>query len=245
MPRRWLFLPIDPGKVMFTTNPMLFHRGSASVVYNAYLAADKGDYSGLWFMSTLVFNSSLPPKAWGDQFTKGSIDNDASRDYNEVVFPPDSILGAPLNMFWSVGQASEWPIPTYSAELTQVQPSDVETLMVSGSQDYSTPSRWAAEELLPTLSNGHRVILSEFGHTSDLRDFQPEARIHMMTTFYDTGEVDDSLYTYRPMDFEIHSIMHNFPMLAKIIVAVILLVIVLLVALVWFIVRKVQQRKFA
>jgi pimeloyl-ACP methyl ester carboxylesterase len=244
IPRRWLFLPIDPGKVRFTTYAMLFHRGSAAVVYNAYLAAEEGDFSGLWLMS-LMYDSSLPPKAWGDQFTKGSIDFDPSRDYNAVIFPPDSILGAPLNLPWPAIQASDWPIPSYPEELTQVQPSDVETLMVSGSIDYSVPSRWATEELLPKLSNGQQVILSEFGHTGDFRKYQPEARIHMLTTFYDTGEVDDSLYTYQPMDFSVDTLMNDFPKFAKLIVAVIVLVIVLLVALVWFIVRRVRRRRAA
>ena len=124
-----------------------------------------------------------------------------------------------------------------------MQPSDVETLMVSGSIDFSVPSQWATEELLPMLSNGEQVILSELGHTSDFRKYPPEARIHILPTFYDTGEVDDSLYTYQPMDFAVDKLMNDFPKFAKLIVAVIVLVIVLLVALVWFIVRKVRRRR--
>jgi hypothetical protein len=62
-----------------------------------------------------------------------------------------------------------------------------------------------------------------------------------LTTFYDTGNVDDSRYTYQPMDFNVG--LMSFPLLAKVLVAVILLVPLLLAALVWFIARKIQHRK--
>jgi pimeloyl-ACP methyl ester carboxylesterase len=65
MPERWLFVPIDPGKVKFITHFLLFHRGTAAAVFDAYLAADRGDYGGLALMSVMhdfVLPSSL---AWG------------------------------------------------------------------------------------------------------------------------------------------------------------------------------------
>jgi len=64
--------------------------------------------------------------------------------------------------------------------------------------------------------------------------------MHLLTTFYDTGVVDDSLFTYQPMDFNVGL---GFPLMAKVLVAVILLVPLLLAALVWLIVRKIQHRK--
>ncbi len=67
-------------------------------------------------------------------------------------------------------------------------------------------------------------------------------RVHMLTTFYDTGEVDDSLYTYQPMDFSV-GFFNSFPNLAKLLVAVPILVIVLLAVLVWLIIRKVRRRR--
>jgi hypothetical protein len=135
--------------------------------------------------------------------------------------PPDSILGAPMSEFiWSGAQAIDWPITQIPAALRQVQPSDVETLLVSGNIDATTPAQWATEELLPSLSNGEQVILSEFGHTDDVWNLQPDATLHMLTTFYESGEVDESLFTYQPMDFNVKL---GFPLMAKIIVGVILL----------------------
>jgi hypothetical protein len=128
-------------------------------------------------------------------------------------------------------------------EFRGVQPAEVETLLVSGSIDYSTPSQFATEELLPALSNGEQVILSEFGHFGDVWGFQPEATRHLLVTFYDTGEVDDSLFTYQRMSFDVG--LMSFPFLSKVLVIAVILAPLLLVVLVWFIVRRVKRRNVA
>jgi hypothetical protein len=170
-----------------------------------------------------------------------TADYDPDRNYLTEMDSPDSILGAPMSKFiWSSAQAMDWPIASIPALLRQVQPSDVEMLLVSGNIDATTPAQWATEELLPSLSNGDQVILSEYGHTNDVWNLQPEATVHLLTTFYDTGEVDDSLFTYQPMDFHVGL---GFPAMAKLGLAIIVLVIAGVVALVWLIVRWVRRRK--
>jgi pimeloyl-ACP methyl ester carboxylesterase len=242
MPKRWLLIPIDPGKVRFITHFMLFHRGTAATVFDAYLAAEGGDPSGLALMS-LAYDFMIPSAiTWGDWAAKGSIDYDPARDWIGEMAPPDSILGAPTTLM--VGGAAQlsggWPVAPMPDEFRDVQPSDVETLLVSGSIDYSTPPQFATEELLPALSNGQQVILSEFGHTGDVWGLQPEATVHLVTTFYDTGEVDDSLYTYQPMDFHVD---RGFPEQAKQYLAIAVAVPIVLVALMWFVVRWVRRRR--
>jgi len=69
---------------------------------------------------------------------------------------------------------------------------------------------------------------------------QPEATVHLLTTFYDTGEVDDSLFTYQPMDFEVGL---GFPGMAKLVLAAIVLIIVLVIALIWFVISRVRRRR--
>jgi hypothetical protein len=113
-------------------------------------------------------------------------------------------------------------------------------LLVSGNIDATTPAQWATEELLPSLSNGDQVILSEYGHTSDVWNLQPEATVHLLTAYYDSGEVDDSLFTYQPMDFHVGL---GFPEMAKLGLAVIVLVIAGVVAAAWYIARRVRQRR--
>jgi len=243
MPRRWLFLTIDPGKARFMTHFFLWHRGQSASAYDIYIAAERGDPSGLALMS-LMYDMMIPNyMTWGELAIKGvSTDYDPARDYLTEMNPPDSILGAPMSEFiWSGAQAMDWPIKPIPAELRQVLPSDVETLLVSGNIDATTPAQWATEELLPSLSNGEQVILSEFGHTDDVWNLQPEATMHLLATFYDTGVVDDSLFTYQPMDFDVG--LMSFPLLAKVLSVFVILVPLLLVGLVWFIVRRVKRRK--
>ena len=121
-----------------------------------------------------------------------------------------------------------------------MQPSDVEMLLVSGPFDFTAPPGYVTEELLPHLSNGQQVILKEFGHTVDFWSLQPEARVRLLTSFYDTGVADDSLYTYQPVDFHVG---FGFPEMAKLLVAIVVVVPIGLVALVWFVVRRVRRRR--
>jgi hypothetical protein len=115
----------------------------------------------------------------------------------------------------------------------------VETLLVSGNIDLNTPVQFARDQLLPSLSNGRHVILSEYGHGEFLR-LQPEASIRLLTSFYDTGVADDSLYTHHPVDFKVGL---GYPALAKLGLVAIVLVIVLLGILGWFITRKLRRRR--
>ena len=244
MPRRWLFLPIDTGKVRFFTHFFLWYREGltgqdAAMVYDAYLAAEKGDSSGLAMMS-LMYDLINPATmmTWGQSAAiVMSTDFDPARDYFAEMNPPGSILGAPQSeITWSPLHFADWPATLIPAEYRQVQASDVETLLVSGSVDGTTPARYATEELLPHLGNGQQVILSEFGHVADVWGLQPEATMHLLTTFYNTGVADDSLFTYQPMNFDVGL---GFPEIAKLVLAA----IALLIALIWFVISRVRRRK--
>jgi pimeloyl-ACP methyl ester carboxylesterase len=242
LPRRWLFIPIDPGKARIVTHFLLFHRRSAATAYDLYLAAEEGDPSGLALMS-VMYNFMWPPmNVWGEWANKGGPDYDPSRDWVTDMDPPGSVLGAPLSL--GVGGPMQlggrWPATPLPAEFYEVPPSATETLLISGNMDFSTPPQAATEELLPVLSNGEQVTLSEFGHTRDVWGLQPEATVHLVTTFYDTGEVDDSLFTYQPMDFHVD---RGFPEQAKQYLAIAVAVPLVLVALVWFVVRWVRRRR--
>jgi pimeloyl-ACP methyl ester carboxylesterase len=246
MPRRWLFIPIDPGKVRVITHFLLFHRRSAATAYDLYLAAEEGDPSGL-ALTSVMYNFMWPPmNTWGEWANKGSSDYDPGRDWVADMDPQDSVLGSPTSL--AIGGQTQlgggWPATPLPAEFYEVPVSDVETLLVSGSMDFSTPPQFATGELLPVLSKGHQVILSEFGHTGDVWGMQPEAMLHLTTTFYDTGEVDDSLFTYQPMDFHVEN---GWPAQAKQYLAIAVAVPLVLVALVgltvWFIIRRVRRRR--
>jgi pimeloyl-ACP methyl ester carboxylesterase len=241
MPRRWLFIPIDPGKVRITTHFLLFHRNSAATAYDLYLAAEEGDPSGL-ALTSVMYNFIWPPlEYWGEWANKGGTDYDLSRDWITEMKPPGSVIGSPISLaVGGMGQFGDtWPVTPIPDTFYEPPASDVETLIVSGNQDFSTPAQFATDELLPALSNGEQVILSEFGHTGDVWGKQTEAMVHLATTFYDTGEVDDSLFTHQPMEFYVK---RGWPTQAKQFLAIAVIAPLLLVALVWFAVRLVVRR---
>jgi len=241
MPRRWLFLQIDPGKVkMGSFFPGLVNPNSAALVFDAYIAAEQGDPSGL-ALASLASDFLPPPITWGDFIAKAASagDFDPLRDYATEMDPPGSILGSPWSLLFA-GSLKGWPTNPIRAEFRQVQPSDVETLLVSGSIDFSTPAEFATDELLPYLTNGQQIILAERGHqVADLFNVQPEGTERLLTSFYNTGVADDSLYTYAPMDF---SVSLGFPALAKIMLGIVLLLIAVAVMVVRFVVRRLRHR---
>jgi pimeloyl-ACP methyl ester carboxylesterase len=214
MPRRWLALPIDPGKVQVVAFVMLYHRTTAPIIFDAYLSADEGDPSGLALMS-LAYNFLMPNMmTWGEFFALGaSADYEPGRDYRADLTDPNATLGAPMSLLIWGAAAGNWPPILMDEKYRQVQPSDVETLLISGSLDFSTPAQFAENELLPSLRRGKHMVIANQGHVDDFWQFQPAAAERLLTSFYATGQADDSLYTTLPMDFKPPL---SFPMLAKV-----------------------------
>jgi len=240
MPRRWLFLSIDPGKVQIIAFVLLYHRSTAPMVFDTYLAAEKGDPSGLALMS-LAYNLLMPKMmTWGEFFAIGSsADYEPGRDYRAELTRPGAVLGSPMSLLIWGSAAGHWPPIQMADEYRQVHPSDVETLLVSGSVDFSTPAQFAEQELLPSLRKGQHVVIAEQGHVNDFWGFQPEARQRLLTSFYATGTADASLYKYLPMDFKPAM---RFPTLAKVLVAVSALLLLGLVWTVWIILHRIVRR---
>ncbi|MCP4933213.1 MAG: hypothetical protein GY927_03190, partial [bacterium] len=216
MPERWLFFPIDADAVRMLSYFMLVESvqpadapiplyGSAAV--DMWLSAAEGDASGM-ALASMSRNLFLPTLfTWGHFAAMGASVNDyldPSRDYPSELNPPNSIIGAPFSYFlW--GAVRGWPSTLIDEEYFEVQPSDIETLLISGSVDFSTPPQYATDELLPHLSNGQQVILEDIGHTESIWQSQAEARARLVNTYFDTGEVDDSGYTYQPLNFTVET----------------------------------------
>jgi pimeloyl-ACP methyl ester carboxylesterase len=242
MPKRWLLFPINAGFVKVATYNSLESTTEAAKTIDLWLAAAEGDPSGmavLAFIGPLLFTT---PSIWGHNAAlRASLGQfDPVRDYRAELNPPDSIMGSPASTAAYAGY-SGWPASLIPEEYRQVQPSDVETLLVSGSIDFDTPMQLARDELLPSLRNGQHVIVSEYGHGEFLA-LQPEASERLLTRFYDTGEVDDSLYFYQPMDFSV-SFLESFPNLAKLLVLISIILIIVLVVVVRLVVGWLRKRR--
>lgn len=245
IPKRWLFMKIDPGKVKSATFAMLYHRDTAAQAFDAWLAAEEGDPSGLALMS-LAYDFLIPKMfVYGEFFAKGfSADLDPERDYVHAMNPPESILGSPFSqLVWGSAIDEDgpvWPTALMPEEFRQVQHSDVETLLVSGNIDFATPAEYARDELLPALSEGKQVILPEVGHVNDVVSLQPDAFKILITTFFETGEVDDSQFAYAPMDF---SVKWGFPLLAKVVLGGIIALLLAILTGIWLIIRRSTRKK--
>ena len=239
MPERWLGLPINGGMIRAASFESLNDTSQAPKVFDVWLAAENGDYSGMLLLTLAGPFLFADAAVWGDNVAKvtSTGDYEYGIDFQARFNPPDSIVGSSRS---EMAESNEgWPANRISEQYRQVQPSDVETLLLSGSIDFWSPVQFAQEDLLPSLSNGQHVVVAEAGH-GEMMSRQPEATRHLLNTFYDVGIGDDSLFVYKPWEFEVGM---SFALIAKIIAAVIFLVIVILMVAVRFLVRRVRLRR--
>ena len=78
------------------------------------------------------------------------------------------------------------------------------------------------------------------GHTNDVMTRQPEAIERLLTYFFDTGEVDDSLFTYEPITFEVKA---GFPAIAKIALGFAFLGVPIIVFGLWKLTKRFMNRR--
>lgn len=230
MPDSWWFFPIKEGNVRAASHFGLFETTeevaplNAPSVLDAWLAAADGDSSGLWFQSLMADFAFPEAFVWGEFAATGILDAEAAAEYYAAGGDPGSILrNAATEFLWGGGGLIDaWPDSPDNAEYRQVQTSEIESLLVGSTVDFSTPVNFATDELLPSLPNGQQVILAEFGHSEDFWEYQPEASTRLLTSFFETGEVDDSLYTVQAIDFDVGTSTH--PTIAKILLALLVVV---------------------
>jgi pimeloyl-ACP methyl ester carboxylesterase len=206
MPDRFLFLPIKKGNVLVATALGLAESTnkaapiSSPMTLDSWLSAAQGDSSGFWFLSTLA-GLVLPRSfVWGDFASIGRIDFSAARRF--FAHPTHSIIGSPFTEFLWLGgsMVNAWPAARDEAQYTHVRKSNVETLLIGGALDMETPPQVATKELLPYLPHGHQVVLPELGHADSFWSYEPGASTRLLTTYFDTGRVDTSLYTRPHLD---------------------------------------------
>jgi pimeloyl-ACP methyl ester carboxylesterase len=241
MPHKWLFFSIDPGKVRAVTFCLLFHRNTAAMVFDSFIAAEQGDYSGIALMS-LASDFVIPSMfVWGELASKAmSADFDSLKDYSGSLENKRTILGSPLNeLYWGSLKYGRFPVKMIPEELRTLQKSDVQTLMLSGSVDFTNPPE-CGTEMLPCLPNGKQIILYEYGHVGDLRYLNQSMTDRIITNYFNTGIADASGIAYVPMDFKVS---WGFPLIAKVSLAVIFVVIIILIFLVVWLIRKFRSRK--
>jgi TAP-like protein len=173
-------------------------------IIDMWLSAAEGDASGLWsgsFIGDLFFSKLF---VWGQYAAFGRADAQAVRDYFAAAGQDDGTnLGHTVTTYiWGGGRMVDaWPAAPDEKEYSQVRTSNVETLLIGGELDFSTPPQVATKELLPYLPNGQEVVLPRMAHTGTFFAVQPEASSQLINTYFDTGTVDDTLYQPQTIDF--------------------------------------------
>jgi uncharacterized membrane protein YdfJ with MMPL/SSD domain/pimeloyl-ACP methyl ester carboxylesterase len=210
MPDRFWGLPFDENAALVASFYGLMESNSeaeplsAPMTLAAWLSAAKGDASGFWFMS-LVGRLAFPGSfTWGELAAFGRADTLAAKRYfAKGPHRSDSILGNPGTEFLYAGGGliDAWPAQPDENEYSSVRDSNVPTLLIGGTLDFTTPAVNATRELLPHLPDGRQVVLAELGHTVSFWNYQPEAQKRLLNTFLDTGRVETSLYTPAKVDF--------------------------------------------
>jgi pimeloyl-ACP methyl ester carboxylesterase len=238
MPERWLVFNIDPDTARLGTQSLLFSNSTMPMILDAYLAAGEGDPSGLAMMNLIASMIPLDQVINGDTFSKGGTTDLEKYGGIESVSLGNSILGAPLSeLIWPL--AIEWPIELISKDLREFQESDVEMLLINGTVDFSTPPT-ALDEAKPYFHDTQIVLLPEFSHVEDVYTLQQEAFERLITSYYDTGVADDSLYVYQPLSFE-PSI--SLTVVAKLLVAAMIVLPALLILGVVMVVCRFRRRR--
>jgi hypothetical protein len=174
---------------------------SAPMTLSSWLSAAEGDPSGFWLQSLLAGVFFPGSFVWGEYASTATLDAQAARGYFSSEESPSNLGRAATTFGWGGGLLSDaWPALPDEREYSRVRTSSVDTLLVSGQLDITTPPA-AAKELLPYLPNGKEVVLPGFAHSLDFWTYQPEASTRLLNTFYETGRVDDSLYEPQRVDF--------------------------------------------
>jgi hypothetical protein len=127
---------------------------------------------------------------WGDFMAKAvSADFEPGRDYAVELDPPFAALGSPLSLLF-FGGGPGWPARLIPEEDRRVVPSAVETLLVGGALDVSTPADVATRELLPHLARGHQIVAPGTGHVDDLWGLHHDALNQLLSRFFGDGIVE-------------------------------------------------------
>jgi pimeloyl-ACP methyl ester carboxylesterase len=196
-PESWLGFGIDSDRVRAAAFLLLYSKKTMPYLVDIYVAAEQGDASGLLLLSKSMDFLGMSGMLWGDLLIKGiSADFDGARDYHTDFDPPGTVFGAPMSeLIWPLFSGEQRAVIPES--YCEPQTSDVETLIISGDLDVSTPAENATLEIMPYLPNGHQVILRQAGHM----DLNTPETIQMYLKFLDTGEVDTSQLVERPIQF--------------------------------------------
>jgi len=113
-------------------------------------------------------------------------------------------------------------------------------LLVNGTVDFATPPT-ALNEAKPYFHKAQMVLLPEFSHITDVMEtLQPKAFERLITSYYDTGVADASLYVCQPLSFKPSM---SLTVVARLLVAAMIVLPALLILGIIWAVRRIRGRR--
>ncbi|KPK34043.1 MAG: hypothetical protein AMJ65_18920, partial [Phycisphaerae bacterium SG8_4] len=190
MPRQWQGMPIDPSKVRIVTYLGLYERAYVNLIFDAYIAAEQGDFSSIAVMSLMYDQLMGNFESVGDLLAKTySSVTDPQRDFMAELDDRDSVIGSPMAlMAWGAFQHSQWPVKPVSVEHPPTQESPVETLLIYGSKEAGEEFRGRYGSM---FTNAEWVMFDDLGHM-DVWKIIGDGMTHQIHRFVDDGVVDTS-----------------------------------------------------
>jgi hypothetical protein len=90
------------------------------------------------------------------------------------------------------------------------------------------------------IHKAQMVLLPEFSHVDDVSSLQPAAFERLITSYYDTGVADDSVFVYQPLSFEPGM---RLTVVARVLVGAMILLPALIILGVVVVVRRMRTRR--
>ena len=208
LPREWRGIRIDPDKVRLAMWELLDGTAGAALVFDAFVAAENGDWGGLALLSW-GYDDELRKELerthgpyHGEFFSKVmSSGLDRERHWATAMQPTGSIIGSPAAaLLWGAASGGGWPIRVIPRRFRRDSRIDVKTLVVMGNLDLAAPVEYVRDELMPRLRHGHLVVLSDAGH-ADLPKLHREGFDQLVARFFYEGVVDTSGLPHHTIDF--------------------------------------------
>lgn len=205
LPAAWNGIRIDLDKLRMVSYYLLYETGSAAMLFDAYVAAENGDPSGLALLC-LGWDEDVADSTrryWGDFVSKIVSGRQTGWQNRPMAGASDSTsvaVSALSSFWWDCVNQNGWPIRSIPNEFCRLDTIETEALIVNGNLDFTSPPDYIRDEVMPYLTNGHFVVLSNMGHM-DVIKLQREAFEHMVSRFYMEGAVDTSKYVFNRIDF--------------------------------------------
>ena len=205
IPKHYNDFKISPEKLHLMIFNSLYSSKGIAMLFNTFINAKNGDYSGLSYLSNNFNEQFLYKIKLGDCFLKINSLNNGK--YLNLTEPNDSSIGNHLsnaeNNFWKFLNRDDFEIDKVS-KFNHEDNLKVKTLFISGDLDAVTPVENVQKYLLTHFINNKLVVLKNFSH-DDIFIKQQKAYQNLIGKYYLSGIVDTTKYITTPFNFKVNN----------------------------------------